>query len=46
MQATIYIINNGILMSSIPTICQQHNVCTVISIVTIIFPTLVNFIHV
>lgn len=45
MHATTYIINNYILMNSIRTIYQQHNVYTVISIVTITFPTLVNLIH-
>lgn len=38
--------NNYILVSSIPTIYQLHNVHTVISIVTIVFPTLFNLIHI
>lgn len=45
MHATTHIINNDILMSSIPMIYKLHNVYTIITIVTIIFPKLVNLIH-
>jgi len=46
MHETTFTINNDTVMSPIPTIDQQHKVYTVIPIVTILFPTLFNLIHV